>query len=309
MPDSEQWRGAWQWASDGSTVNPQDLQIYPSAMNEPTSNVEQPHDFAAVYEEESESATSDQHTEGHQISRELSALVNENNTLDLNMTRIEGQEGAKFDFEDYVDHMVVQTRDLQSDEVCQNEDHAVNDPNKLNDEVAATESPLNPSRNGEAETDINDMKDATDCDDNKIPKPSNKQAAEAQAAIDIEDDKDSIEVATTTSNNKEAKAATGSDVFPKGQSSAGFVPIGSAGVANAEQGNAANFPMAEKVRIVAAERNFVPAMSYPQIAAKYPTWGVTQSRLRGMYYKAPGRSNPADTKRVKDPWTIEGVCF
>lgn len=82
---------------------------------------------------------------------------------------------------------------------------------------------------------------------------------------------------------------TPAPTFPPGQGSAGFVPLGTMGVANTAQGNAAGVANELRGKIVVAERDAFlqssPArqqMTYSQIHRKYPQWGVSVHRLRGL---------------------------
>lgn len=328
MPDSEQWPGVWQWPSDGSTVNPEDLQISSDLSKYLDGNdldinvetIEQPRHFAAIEDQDSEAGMNDQHTEEDRILNDPPAPLDEiNPLLDITPTKMQDQEGTMTESEDPVESIVVQqdTQDQELDVHCHNENHVVDNTNEFSDQGVAAEQHLSLSlaaneSQGDAEgLMVGDSQDGqADPERNEHNIPTLPPYQDSEPAVDGEDDNNdgSIKVETGPSDKK-ADAATASSEFPKGQSSPGFVPIGTPGVANAEQGNALNFDMAQKVRIVAAERDFIPPLSYPQIAAKYPTWGVTQSRLRGMVYKAPGRLSAADTKRVKDPWTFAGVSL
>lgn len=92
--------------------------------------------------------------------------------------------------------------------------------------------------------------------------------------------------------------------FPPGKDQPGFVPIGMVGVGSVAQGNVAGLALDIRSKIVTAERNAVPPLTYPQIHTKYNAWGVSQDRLRGMKWEA--RHAPKDRPRTV-VWTLASV--
>lgn len=92
--------------------------------------------------------------------------------------------------------------------------------------------------------------------------------------------------------------------FPPGQDEPGFVPIGADGIASEAQGNVRGVSHDLKRKIIKAERDMIPCLTYPKILKKYSNWGITEATLRGAYRTE--RLPPKDRPRIV-VWTLNAV--
>lgn len=137
-----------------------------------------------------------------------------------------------------------------------------------------------------------------------LPKASSSHADHSPSGDEDLGDED---LGDEASNYESSDSYVGDDDdenFPPGQDQPGFVPIGTPGVASKAQGNTKDLDKDLKSRILMAERAHKLHPTWPQIHHKYSTWGVTQSRLRGMHRNATLARK--DRQRVIK-WTLEDV--
>lgn len=128
------------------------------------------------------------------------------------------------------------------------------------------------------------------------PPPLAQDDPEAEQLIKTDSEAEAMD------EDEDAGHSNDDSSFPPGQNTPGFVPIGTPGVANAQQGNIAKLDNATKAKIVVAERH--AGMAYKPIHTKYAKWDISEERLRGLYRNMARAKE--DLERVKS-WTLESV--